>query len=160
MSEAPISAEHPPVAPGPEAKKTLPSWMRWGIVAAIALIIMIILVLAGNAKAKQAEASAYERMGNALAESFAQDFFDRKWAKTEQELVRIANAGNFAEITLTDLDGRILASTSKSSANPERLKDAPAAARVSMEPGIVRIERKVGLAQSNPQGAMRILVRR
>jgi hypothetical protein len=159
MSEAPLPTEEPS-AIAPKLTQPFREMIRALIIVAVALVVILILIWTGRMQTKRAEETAYRNMGDALAQSMVPILLERNWSKAEQQLGRIAEAGNFSEITLTDVEGRLLASTNRSPIKPESLRTAPDAARVSMEPGNVRIERKVWLAQGNALGAVRFLIRR
>jgi hypothetical protein len=159
MSEVPPPAEEP-MGLEPKLGKPLHEWIRALIIVGICLVIMLVLVWTGNMRTRQAEENAYRRMGDAMAQALVPQFLNRNWAKTEQELTRMAEAGNFSEITITDPNGVVLASTTRTPLKPETLKSAPDRARVIFEPGNIRIERKVWLAQGNAIGAVRFHVRR
>ncbi len=152
-------SETPPAVPVEKAEKTpLNPALRIAIGYGVLILLMAIIAFAGSQKAKASEAEAYRRMGDALAQSFVPHYLNRNWAKTDQDIAKVASAANIQEITLTDTEGRKLASTNRSAADTESLKNAPDTASIRGVSGGYQIERKIFLAEGNPIGAVRIII--
>lgn len=152
-------SETPPAVPtaAPE-KKPLSPFLRGAIGYVVLILLMVIIAFAGSQRAKVMQAESYRRMGDALAQSLLPHYLNRNWAKTDQDLAKIASAANLQEITLTDTEGRMLASTNRSATGTESLKNAPNEASIRGVSGGYQIERKIFLAEGNPIGAIRVII--
>lgn len=124
--------------------------------------IMVFLVFfvwwTGTLRAMGAETAGLARGADALAASLVPSLLERNPLKLERLLQKVAEEANYASVTVSDPEGKVLASTDptqKDLSRPE-LSRAPEKAEVVGGPQNGTIRRKIFLARGNPFGVLEI----
>lgn len=134
------------------------AWVRV-VVSVFALVIFSwILITRGNWQTSSAWRNGQLQAADAVGAALTNDVYRSDISRLDQILQRIAREGNFRSVTFTNLDGEVL-STTDAALKGQRL---PELARASWKAGIsgrandLVVSRKIGLAEDNPRGVLRI----
>ncbi len=156
-STAPAVKKPSPLAVFARMWKQSP-WVR-GLVSALALIIFSwMLIVRGNWQTSDAWRNGQLQAVDAVGAALTNDVYRTDTSRLDQILQRIAREGNFRSVTFTNLDGEVL-STTDAALRGQRL---PELARASWKAGISGaknswvVSRKIGMAEDNPRGVLRI----
>ncbi len=153
----------------PEAKRASPlavfvrmwkqrAWVRV-LVSVFALVIFSwILITRGNWQASAAWREGQLQTANAVGAALSNDVYRSDISRLDQILQRIAREGSFRSVTFTNLDGEVL-STTDAALRGQRLPELSRASWKATLSGGAKdmiVSRKIGLAEDNPRGILRI----
>lgn len=134
------------------------AWVR-ALVTVFALFVFSwILVTRGNWQASAAWREGQLQTANAVGAALSNDVYSSDIARLDQILQRIARDGSFRSVTFTNLDGEVL-STTDAALRGQRLPELSRASWKATLSGGAKdavVSRKIGLAESNPRGVLRI----
>jgi hypothetical protein len=158
-AKTPSEAPQEPKKPNPLVK-ALRENPRARAMAGWAIMVFLVLFVwwTGTLRAMGAETAGLARGADALAVSLVPGLLDRNPVKLERLLQKIAEEAGYASVTVSDPEGKVLASTDatqKDLSRPE-LARAPDKAEVVGGPQKGTIRRKIFLAQGNPFGILEI----
>lgn len=153
----------------PEVKKASPfavflrmwkqrAWVRVLVTVFGIAVFTWILITRGNWQASAAWREGQLQTANAVGAALSNDVYRSDISRLDQILQRVAREGSFRSVTFTNLDGEVL-STTDAALRGQRLPELSRASwKASLSGGAkdMIVSRKIGLAEDNPRGILRI----
>lgn len=152
--------ESPPAVPEARSDKPLPSWVRTVVLAAILLLLIVTLQWTAERRVATVRQSAFAQTADAVSAAVAQQAL-LKGAALQTTAQRIAEAGHFDSVTITDEQGLVVATTDRTrdGQTVPALVQGPLAAKVEVREGRLVAHRAVVLAGDTRVGGLELVAR-
>ena len=152
--------ESPPPVPETSPKGVLPTWVRSVAFAAIFLSLVVMLQWAAERRVAAVRQESLAQAADAVSAAVAQQVL-MKEAALQTTTRRVAEAGGFDSVTLTDEKGVVIATTDRTREGQtvSELAPGPLTARVQLRSGRLVVHRAVVLAGETRVGGLELVAK-
>ncbi|MCB0825688.1 MAG: hypothetical protein KDC26_05825 [Armatimonadetes bacterium] len=147
-----------PKEDSPKPKKPMSPMFRNMIMAFLAIMLLLIVHVAGNIRAAGTQRADQLRMINAIASTLNDPVLQRDTVKLRRICENLAQQGAFERVSITQVSGEVIVTTDRTKEGTvlEHCKKAPNQGKIEEVDGHRTLVRSIFVAEDNPIAAIEI----